>query len=417
VGVALLGGVLTMVLVGWAATSAAAEPGVQLVEPEGAQPVEPDPNDPLRGEGPAEDPPDDDIVVPPPSGGYGGQGRFEPRGVLWSSVAAAERKREAAWDAEIRRIEQVRNNRLALKRLDQQRARLDLASTATTEELLQATERYARRAVTGFRLFVADDDLSTNRFGVLAADPVGQTDDVMRRDRLIASALEVDEADTARLDALRAGLGREQRSVLTRRQLAVDQLAQADEAAREAQRAARQAEVEYSAFRAGSEVYIDNVVFPIGGTYEPFIDSFGFPRMTGTPDEHWHEGIDLFAPRGTPLVAAERGVIARMGTGRLGGLKLWLIGESGSEWYYAHLDAFAPELTDGVVVDAGDLVGYVGNTGNAVGTPPHLHLQLHPNGGRPVNPYPLLKVVSDAEAERRAVGDPSVAWVHEPREP
>ncbi|MGI9599102.1 MAG: M23 family metallopeptidase, partial [Acidimicrobiales bacterium] len=117
-----------------------------------------------------------------------------------------------------------------------------------------------------------------------------------------------------------------------------------------------------------------------------------------------HEGIDLFAAQGTPLVATERGVITKVGVGRLGGLKFWLKGESGSEWYYAHLDSFAPGLADGIVVEAGQLVGFVGNTGNAIGTPPHLHMQLHPNGGQPVNPYPLLKIVSDIDLAAIANG-------------
>ena len=119
--------------------------------------------------------------------------------------------------------------------------------------------------------------------------------------------------------------------------------------------------------------------------------------MTGTADAHWHEGIDLFAPAGTPLLATERGIVTKIGSGRLGGLRLWLRGESGTDWYYAHLSGFAPKLSEGQVVEAGDVLGYVGTTGNAVGTPPHLHMQVHPNGGDPVNPYPLLKVVSDRE--------------------
>ncbi|MDH3294603.1 MAG: peptidoglycan DD-metalloendopeptidase family protein, partial [Acidimicrobiia bacterium] len=159
-----------------------------------------------------------------------------------------------------------------------------------------------------------------------------------------------------------------------------------------------QAKIELEAFKAGSEIYIDGVIFPIAGPYSvPLINSFGFPRMPGTPDAHSHQGIDIFAPRGTPLVAAERGVIGRVGNGRLGGLKFWLRGESGADWYYAHLDGFAPGLHNGQVVEAGELLGYVGNTGNAVGTPPHLHLEIHPGGGAAVNPYPLLKVVSDLD--------------------
>ena len=190
---------------------------------------------------------------------------------------------------------------------------------------------------------------------------------------------------------------------LVRRSGVVDaSIRRAEAAVVELDAAVDQARIELEAFKAGSEIYVDGVVFPIAGPYSvPLINSFGFPRMPGTPDAHAHEGIDIFAPRGTPLVAAERGVVGRIGNGRLGGLKLWLRGESGADWYYAHLDGFAPGLHDGQVVEAGELLGYVGNTGNAVGTPPHLHLEIHPNGGAAVNPYPLMKVVSDLDLKSR----------------
>jgi murein DD-endopeptidase MepM/ murein hydrolase activator NlpD len=117
--------------------------------------------------------------------------------------------------------------------------------------------------------------------------------------------------------------------------------------------------------------------------------------MVGTPDEHWHQGIDIFAPAGTPLLAAERGVVTRVGSGRLGGLTVWLRGGSGTAWYYAHLQSHQPGLEPGTEVEAGDVIGYVGNSGNAVSTPPHVHLEIHPVGGGPVNPYPLLNVLAD----------------------
>ena len=86
-------------------------------------------------------------------------------------------------------------------------------------------------------------------------------------------------------------------------------------------------------------------------------------------------------------------MIDNVGTGSLGGIKLWLVGESGTSYYYAHLSAYAPGIRDGVVVEPGDLVGFVGDTGNAVGTPPHLHFEIHPSGGPAVDPYPLLSTV------------------------
>ena len=71
--------------------------------------------------------------------------------------------------------------------------------------------------------------------------------------------------------------------------------------------------------------------------------------------------------------------------------QLWVAGDSGNGYYYAHLSAFAPGIHDGQRVRAGELVGFVGDTGNARGTSPHLHFEIHPGGIGPVNPYPLLR--------------------------
>ncbi len=143
------------------------------------------------------------------------------------------------------------------------------------------------------------------------------------------------------------------------------------------------------AYENGSQIYVKGFVFPVQGEVE-FIDSWGYPRMSGTASAHWHQGTDIFAPKGTPLVATESGVLDRVGVAGLGGMRLWLDGDSGNKYYYAHLVSFAEGMADGVRVNAGDVVGYVGNTGNAKGTPPHLHFEVHPGGGDAVNPYPLL---------------------------
>jgi murein DD-endopeptidase MepM/ murein hydrolase activator NlpD len=151
-------------------------------------------------------------------------------------------------------------------------------------------------------------------------------------------------------------------------------------------------------FRAGSMVGIAGFVFPVGDPHH-FVDTFGAPRMVGTEYEHAHEGTDIFAPHGTELYAVERGVVSRVGTDVLGGTKLWLIGASGVRYYYAHLSGFAEGITEGSVVEAGDVVGYVGNTGNARSTPPHLHFEVHPGGGMAVNPYPILSVTDRFRGE------------------
>ena len=150
----------------------------------------------------------------------------------------------------------------------------------------------------------------------------------------------------------------------------------------------RDARVQLLAFEAGSSIFVTGMVFPVGEPHD-YIDSWLAPRSGGRQ----HQGIDIFATAGTNLFAVERGVITKVGTNSLGGIKLWLYGESGTTYYYAHLLRYAPGIRDGLVVDAGDVVGYVGNTGNAATTPSHLHFEIHPNNGPAVNPTPLLRVV------------------------
>ncbi len=147
---------------------------------------------------------------------------------------------------------------------------------------------------------------------------------------------------------------------------------------------------ELTAYSSGAQFYVDGFVFPVAGPVE-FVDTWGAARMSGTSYAHWHQGTDIFAPLGAPLVASEDGFLARVGTGTLGGNKLWVVGASGTEYYYAHLSAFSPGVRDGMPVRAGQVVGYVGNTGNAVGTPFHCHFEIHPGGGDATNPYPMLK--------------------------
>lgn len=115
-------------------------------------------------------------------------------------------------------------------------------------------------------------------------------------------------------------------------------------------------------------------------------DTWHAPRSNGRR----HEGIDIFAPRGTAVRAATEGVILRVGTNRLGGRVVWVLGPAGQRHYYAHLARFA-DVFRGQRVAAGTLLGYVGDTGNARGTPPHLHYAIYAVGGA-VNPFPLLRV-------------------------
>jgi murein DD-endopeptidase MepM/ murein hydrolase activator NlpD len=117
-------------------------------------------------------------------------------------------------------------------------------------------------------------------------------------------------------------------------------------------------------------------------------DTWGAARSRGRS----HEGIDIMAKRGTKVLSATDGIVADMRNNNLGGKVIWIVGPAGSYHYYAHLDKHKRGLDVGDVVDEGDVIGYVGNTGNARGGSPHLHYGIYLSGkGRgAVNPYPYL---------------------------
>ena len=112
-----------------------------------------------------------------------------------------------------------------------------------------------------------------------------------------------------------------------------------------------------------------------------------------------HKGIDIFAPKGTGIVAVADGIISYIGEQPKGGNCLWLTTENGTSFYYAHLDRWAAGLYEGMEVRTGDLLGYVGNTGNAKTTPPHLHFGVNDNDEM-VNPYPILTKAQPVQRAR-----------------
>jgi peptidoglycan LD-endopeptidase LytH len=102
-----------------------------------------------------------------------------------------------------------------------------------------------------------------------------------------------------------------------------------------------------------------------------------------------HEGQDIFAARGTPILSATRGMIYKIGENNLGGQTVSVIGSGGRIYYYAHLDSYAHGIEVGDPVTTRTVLGYVGTTGNAQGTPPHLHFGVYTPTGA-INPLPLL---------------------------
>ncbi len=124
-------------------------------------------------------------------------------------------------------------------------------------------------------------------------------------------------------------------------------------------------------------------------------DTFDQARDKG---ERKHEATDILAPRGTPVVAVDTGVVAKLFTSKAGGLTVYQFDTlQNYAYYYAHLDRYADGLTEGKVLKKGEVLGYVGTTGNADPNTPHLHFAIFELGpekhwwqGRPINPYPLL---------------------------
>jgi Peptidase family M23 len=144
------------------------------------------------------------------------------------------------------------------------------------------------------------------------------------------------------------------------------------------------------------------ISFPVVGPVQ-YTNDFGAPRGS-----HRHQGNDIMAKRGSPVVAVEAGTVRIYRGSSNAGCMLYLYGKSGTVYYYIHLNddltakddnkarncrlgvAYAKGLRNGMRVREGALIGYVGNSGDARGISPHLHFELHPNGGRARSPFKWL---------------------------
>jgi hypothetical protein len=135
--------------------------------------------------------------------------------------------------------------------------------------------------------------------------------------------------------------------------------------------------------------------FPIAGPAK-YSHDWLYPRYG--PGFRFHLGTDVFAAAGTPVRAPVDG-IARSANGGLGGLTVKVYMPDGTYFYLAHLAGLAEGFVDGMAVSTGDIVGYVGDSGNARGGAPHLHLGIYPRGGPPIDPKPVLdRFLAEAEA-------------------
>ena len=136
--------------------------------------------------------------------------------------------------------------------------------------------------------------------------------------------------------------------------------------------------------------------FPVRGI-ATYTHDWWFPRYG--PGWRLHEGTDIFAAAGTEVVAPISGAV-RLAHNNLGGTSAWVVGDDASYVYLTHLSGYREGLLTGMRVEAGDVVGYVGNSGNASTTPPHLHIEFHPAGGPAVDPKPILDQMLEDGLER-----------------
>jgi len=226
----------------------------------------------------------------------------------------------------------------------------------------------------------------TNAVSVATLD---RLDAVSRELDRLTDRLDTDQARLAELQAESAAAVDEMTDLYAE---AEAYAARQDEAAKEAQRLweeelARRRAAEEAARKQRSDAgagRIGGLVCPIGHP-RWYRNDWGNPRSGGRT----HKGTDIFAPRGVAVYAVTSGTL-RTRSGGLGGIALWLSGSDGNSYYFAHLDRFAGGIGNGTRVSQGQVIAYVGNSGNARGGATHLHYQQHPGGGNPINPYPTL---------------------------
>ncbi len=238
-----------------------------------------------------------------------------------------------------------------------------------------------------------------------AVDELAQINEDLERQRAAvddrreeqSAALEQFRSETRRLQADLAAAQRAQAAAEEEARKAAEAARKAEEERQARERAAREARSVPSAApppspsgpapsgrSSSGAAPAGGLICPISGSVS-FVDSWHAPR----PGGRLHKGVDLMSPRGTPNVAVVSGSITQK-TGGTSGHGVYLRGDNGDLYYYFHLDSYAGGPRR---VEQGEVVGYVGNTGDASGGATHTHFELHPGGGGAVNPYPAVRAV------------------------
>lgn len=316
-------------------------------------------------------------------------------GVAPAAAVTQDQLRSQIRDAE-RQVDDL-ESRLDQATENYERTRAEIEETKVElEQLLRRTTELERQAVDAERL-LGDrarsifKQGSTATFQTLLSSEGPQA--AVERAAMI-STLQLREG-TRLEDALAARIALDQvLQLLEDRERRLDELQDELEVqARELSAALSQAEVRAVSLRTmlDRQVRIDRGVQQgiyscIFGSAFRFRDTWGAPRSGGRR----HRGTDVFAPHNHPVYAFTSGVVARTSWSRLGGLGLYLRGDDGNVYYYAHLNSVEPEGQAGRRVAPGQLIARNGSTGNASPSAPHVHFEIHPGGGSAINPYQWL---------------------------
>lgn len=202
-----------------------------------------------------------------------------------------------------------------------------------------------------------------------------------QRERLEDRLAEAKQAEEARRKAAAAAL---KEAEAKRQRLSAERKAQLEATAKGAPKVAAVQIPQPKGATVGSAGRFAKFTLPVSPA--AFANTWGAPRSGGRR----HQGTDVMSPCGAPVIAVTDGAIQRLTSSGAGGTSLYLRASNGDVFFYAHLRGYAPGMSAGKAVSAGQVIGSNGNSGNARGGPCHVHFEWHPSGGRPVNPYPLL---------------------------
>lgn len=258
---------------------------------------------------------------------------------------------------------------------------------------IRAWEAYEGSGTNALELLLTSESFSQFSDRVEFLGTVVQDDrDLMIEAQVTREELRRSQADleslSARQSATVASLGQQKVDIASK--MAEAQRAQADLERKLADERAAAAAAEASARTTSARAPVHS-----GGALQScpegqprtFVDTFGAPRSGGRT----HQGIDMMAPYGTPVYAAQSGRFEQ-NYNSLGGISALLYAGNGDYTYYAHMSSYAG-VGNGASVPAGTMIGHVGNTGDASGGPMHLHFEYHPGGGGAVDPYNMLRAV------------------------